>query len=116
MTDMIDRKVVIDEINRLINEKHHIKIGTSDFRDGVIDGYARVLSKVKILPPSQPKGKWLEKNVARIDEDLDDSAVINEWQSARCSVCDKYHTTPYMYYFDNFNFCPNCGAKMDKNQ
>ena len=54
----------------------------------------------------RPKGEWAEREV------LEDT-VINEWQSARCSECGKYHTTPYMYYFDNFNFCPNCGAKMD---
>ena len=55
------------------------------------------------------KGKWIEKEV------LEDT-VINEWQSARCSKCGKYHTTPYMYYFDNFNFCPNCGAKMNEER
>lgn len=51
------------------------------------------------------KGKWEEREVSS-------DKVIDEWQSARCSVCGKYHTTPYMYYFDNFSFCPNCGADM----
>lgn len=51
-------------------------------------------------------GKWLEKEVIN-------NKVIEEWQSARCSVCDKYHTTPYMYYFSDYNYCPNCGAKME---
>lgn len=51
------------------------------------------------------KGKWEEREVVS-------EKVIDEWQSARCSVCGKYHTTPYMYYFDNFSFCPNCGARM----
>lgn len=50
-------------------------------------------------------GKWEEREVSS-------EKVIDEWQSARCSVCGKYHTTPYMYYFDNFSFCPNCGADM----
>lgn len=48
-------------------------------------------------------GKWEEREVSS-------EKVIDEWQSARCSVCGKYHTTPYMYYFDNFSFCPNCGS------
>lgn len=57
-------------------------------------------------------GEWLEKEVFdNTDEDF--VWKIEEWQSARCSVCGKYHTTPYMYYFDNFNYCPNCGARMD---
>ena len=54
------------------------------------------------------KGEWLEKEVHEkgVCED------IEEWQSAKCSVCGRYHTTPYMYYFSDYNFCPNCGAKM----
>ena len=38
--------------------------------------------------------------------------VIEEWQSAFCPYCKRYHTTPYMYYFDNYNYCPNCGHFM----
>ena len=53
----------------------------------------------------QKTGKWEERKVSS-------ERVIDEWQSARCSVCGKYHTTPYMYYFNDFNFCPNCGADM----
>ena len=57
-------------------------------------------------------GEWLEKEVVdNTDEDF--VWKIEQWQSARCSVCGKYHTTPYMYYFDNFNYCPNCGARME---
>ena len=37
---------------------------------------------------------------------------IEEWQSARCPYCQKYHTTPYMYYFDEYRFCPHCGKDM----
>lgn len=51
-------------------------------------------------------GKWEERKVS-------DKNCIDEWQTACCSVCHKYHTTPYMYYFDNYNYCPNCGARMD---
>lgn len=54
------------------------------------------------------RGEWLEKEV--VDDRKD--AKIQQWQQARCSVCDKWHTTPYMYYFTNYNFCPNCGSDM----
>ena len=68
-----------------------------------------IIAKIKTMPTidtiSVGHGKWVEKEV------LEDT-IINEWQSARCSECGKYHTTPYMYYFDNFKFCPNCGADM----
>lgn len=52
------------------------------------------------------RGKWEERKV------IEDGKVIEEWQSARCSVCGKFHTTPYMYYFDDFAYCPHCGARM----
>lgn len=54
-------------------------------------------------------GTWIERTVIHKDEAKE---AIEEWQSARCSVCGKYHTTPYMYYFDEFKFCPNCGSYM----
>ena len=58
----------------------------------------------------RPKGKWEEKEV------FDGDRTIEQYQSARCSVCGKYHTTPYMYYFNNFNYCPECGADMSGGQ
>ena len=53
-------------------------------------------------------GEWVERNVTQDRRD----AKIPEWQSAKCSVCGKYHTTPYMYYFTNYDYCPNCGSRM----
>ena len=58
-------------------------------------------------------GEWEE---CEIVQERGDEPIIDEWQSARCSVCGKYHTTPYMYYFDHFNYCPNCGAKMERRE
>ena len=61
------------------------------------------------LPSAECKhGEWVERNVIQDRRD----ATIPEWQSAKCSVCGKYHTTPYMYYFTNYDYCPNCGADM----
>ena len=54
-------------------------------------------------------GKWEEKETFSV---ADDDPIISQWQSARCSECGKYHTTPYMYYFNDYNYCPNCGAQM----
>ena len=52
---------------------------------------------------------WEERHHAYSDEE----APIEEWQSAKCSKCGKYHTTPYLYYFTDYAYCPNCGARMD---
>ena len=53
-------------------------------------------------------GRWKDRHVYGIDE-----CTVDTLQSARCTNCGKYHTTPYMYYFDDFAYCPYCGAKMD---
>ena len=62
--------------------------------------------------PEVRKGKWTERKVFRSDDNNTSSPIIDDWQSAKCSVCGKYHTTPYLYYFDDFNYCPHCGARM----
>lgn len=69
----------------------------------------QVIKESPSVTPKQERGKWEEKAVS-------DEKVIDEWQSARCSACGKYHTAPYMYYFNNYNYCPNCGARMTEEE
>lgn len=65
---------------------------------------------VEMQPTIKPRnGMWIERTVSR-------AKAIDEWQSARCSVCGLYHTTPYLYYFNHYNYCPNCGARIEKNE
>lgn len=60
-------------------------------------------------PTVEPKsGRWIEKA-----HHHNDDVPIDEWQSACCSVCGKYHTTPYAYRFYEYKYCPACGAKME---
>ena len=54
------------------------------------------------------QGKWIERSITHDRRD----AKIPEWQSAKCSVCGKYHTTPFLYNIKWYNYCPNCGADM----
>ena len=81
----------------------------------ILDPLSVEYKEMKALPfvqPKRPTGKWLEKEVF----DNQDSKVIECYQSARCSICGKYHTTPYSYFFDNYNFCPNCGTDMKERK
>ena len=69
------------------------------------------VSELKHIPAAQPEpGEWLEKEV--VDEP--NGKIITQWQSAKCSKCGRYHTTPYLYYFTEYPFCPNCGSPMRK--
>ena len=62
--------------------------------------------------PKRMRGRWTEKHHAYSDEE----SVIEEWQSCRCSECGRYDTRPYMYYFDEPNYCSYCGADMRKER
>jgi hypothetical protein len=59
--------------------------------------------------PDRKVGEWTEKEVIYAEEA---KTAIEEWQSCRCSVCGRYDTRPYMYYFNNPNYCSWCGAEM----
>ena len=52
-------------------------------------------------------GTWQECKVYDIED-----TTLTELQSARCSVCGLYHTTPYLYYFNWYKYCPSCGARL----
>lgn len=79
---------------------------------GYYDDILEILERQPTVEP--PTGKWEDTDVFYIGDDLEDSNVIDSWQSARCSNCNTYHTTPYMYYFQKYEFCPHCGARMQK--
>lgn len=94
----------------------YVEAVDGDTFEGTGKLYARK-EDIDALPTIEERktGKWIEKDVFYID-DADDANVIDAWQSAKCSVCGKYHTTPYLYSFDNFNYCPNCGSAMTEGE
>ena len=60
------------------------------------------------LPTVEPKrGRWIERQVGNVSD-----CAINDIQTAKCSVCGLYYTTPYIYSFTEYEFCPHCGAAM----
>ena len=93
--DYISRQAAIDAVDS----------GMCTFYD------CEVIERLEQVPSADVRenvrGEWLEREVT---EDVGQG--IQQWQQARCSVCGKWHTTPYMYYFTDYNFCPNCGADM----
>ena len=53
---------------------------------------------------------WLEKDVFFVKD-----SGVEELQSCRCPHCRKILTTPYMYYFTEYPYCPSCGKKVGAN-
>ena len=82
---------------------------------GYRDGYKRGkrAGYKKGRERNRGSGEWTEKNVIYENEA---DRTFETWQTARCSNCGKYHTTPYLYYFDNYSYCPNCGARMGEGE
>jgi len=107
MNDLIDREEVLDQYEKICvlcgnKKKHNAIMCKACYLDDAIS----IVEDIPSAEPEPKKGKWIEKDV------FETKGQIEEWQSAKCSVCGKYHTTPYMYYFDDYPYCPNCGADM----
>lgn len=76
-------------------------------------GIFQAIDKMPTVSPDEARGvgKWIEKEVYNLEV-----TTIEQMQSASCSVCGKIHTTPFSYYFSKYNYCPNCGAKMEASE
>ena len=68
-----------------------------------------VIDQMPTVSPDEVRGvgEWEQKEIFGVEE-----TTIEQMQSACCSVCGKYHTTPYSYYFSKYNYCPSCGARL----
>ena len=113
-----------DKMVELIDDSPTIRVGENTCKHRTPDGVCKLYTDEHFTsfcvdgpcPNEEPipedetpdvkHGRWEEKTVS--------NCRIDEWQSARCSVCGRYHTTPYMYYFTGFKYCPNCGAVMEE--
>ena len=112
MATYIDNDELIKELSTMYKKP-------TSAEDFMTIGYNKAIADVVVTVHRQPVvdipeknvGKWTEKEVIYKEEAKE---IIEEWQSCRCSICGRYDTRPYMYYFDNPNFCSWCGAKMDK--
>ena len=100
MDDMISRAALLDEMTAGC-------MPMDAEISGIIGDTCTIRSYIENAPAVDAapvvRGQWIEKECSE--------NTIEEWQTAKCSNCGKYHTTPYIYYFDNYNYCPNCGAK-----
>lgn len=107
MQDFISRRAAIDALGE---EPPVWYDGEDEIAER--DQWRRDKAAIEAVPSAQQgreNGEWINKNVIH---EIEASTAIDEWQSAKCSVCGKYHTTPYLYYFDEYKYCPNCGALM----
>ena len=101
MTDLISRQAAIDA---LVTPRVH------DVYDSYWDGrntqYQEDIDAINALPsvqPEQKKGKWIDEG---------QYAEGHSEHAYYCSQCEEH----YIGWIGEFNFCPNCGAKMEVEQ
>lgn len=109
MSDYISREAVLNASKIVYIE--YLETDDDQYIEGECDFIPVVFKKdIEKIPSAdvveRKRGKWEQKEVFTAKGNVD------ELQSAFCPVCQRYHTTPYSYYFTNYNFCPNCGADM----
>ena len=70
--------------------------------------YAQILANKSLIDEGDDvPAKWLEKETFKAPRGF-------ELPSAKCSNCGKYRTTPCLYYFNYYGYCPSCGKEMEK--
>ena len=108
--DLIDRQAAIDAL------KEHRALYCDNTPDTFsrlsyaqksrVDELDTAIATLVNLPSARPKGKWIEGEI------VPDKESVPVWQQAQCSVCGKWHITPYLDSFNYHSFCPFCGAEM----
>lgn len=101
MDDTISRQAAIDAVRTYYDDEY-----------ALADSIEELIEKLPSAQPERKKGEWIEREVTHID-DLEAKDIITAWQSCKCSVCGRYDTRPYMYYFNVPKYCSWCGAEME---
>lgn len=103
MSDLIDRQAAIDAIDEYDFEfPNYMERFVTELRDAM---KADLKNDIEALPSAQPERESGEVHAHWKDavQGCHDSPLV------LCSACGEY----YWQYFKKFNYCPNCGAKMD---
>ncbi len=61
-------------------------------------------------------GRYIQEKINELENNTEDPALViharwlsGDCKGAHCSYCEEY--TPFIY--GSYNYCPNCGAKME---
>lgn len=97
--DLISRQATIDFIK---NHSYLVRYDGNSIEQGMtVTGIEQALNEMPSIQPKQKTGRWIPFD-------------CDTWE---CSECKTLFTTLEGTPKDNlFNFCPNCGAKMESEE
>ena len=106
MDDLISRQALVEKL--CDNAKEMAKIADSscgqavDYYSGIKTGYSNAAIIANSAPTIEPKkGKWIDlRSDGRFGKET------------RCSKCGEI----YWEWMSKFDYCPNCGAKMERSE
>ena len=96
MNDYISRQAAIDAVM----DTEPIALRDGDNKIFTVQSTSDVVDALEALPSAQPerkKGRWIDKT----------SGYAFNYECSNCGY------TVHYQFIDEYNFCPNCGAKMD---
>ena len=94
-TDLISRQAAIDAIQR------HIHYDDYDYPVVDEDDVIKVLTGLPSAQPERKKGKW-------------HSRIYSQIEMFVCSECQHEYSYDAETGEQFYNYCPNCGAKMER--
>ena len=97
MMELIDKQEAIDALNAQADEMSWWHERCDEQRKGI-------LTAVRIVSDIKPKrGHWMIE-------------PIEEPEYCKCSECGYTNLIVEVFSLDGYNYCPNCGAKMERNE
>ena len=112
MNDLIRKSALVDALTEQAKNMAEVAANSAgqavDYYSGMKTGFASAAIMANSAPTIEPKkGKWETKPFSDPNDPMKDTGAV--W--CRCSECK----TKLGVFKDGnfFNYCPNCGAKMD---
>ena len=113
MSDLISRQKAIEALKEYEVVESDNFTRTDPVSMMAVATIANCIEAIVELPSAEPerkKGEWIEISWSEPEPNV--CCTSYSIQSAKCSICGKYHTTPYLHSLVYFPYCPNCGAHM----
>ena len=98
---LIDADALIDIFEDRL-EKIRNRYGDYSGEAGVCAGALHLIRVQPTIEPERKKGEWLTSD--------------DMYETGICSYCRYDTQEPVSYVITNFEYCPNCGARMEETE